>query len=158
MGISTASRRRIRRVARFRTRPLMSETNSRRFSKMWRVKLSDAQALSGCHALMRSVAMSMHVFRRTSEVSDGDERQLRLQLRLIWTAHPRSLHRLVRPSRRRLPHKSLSCPRFLLQVNPAGRLPVVSASFVAVDSCETVNLALGNLLGGDYFIHRHSVL
>src|SRR5258706_8191981 len=47
----------MRRVARFKLKPLISETDSRRFSKMCRVKPSDAQALSGCHALMRSVAM-----------------------------------------------------------------------------------------------------
>ena len=36
---------------------------------------------------------------RTSEVSDGDEPTVTVQFKVTRTAHPRSLHRLVRPSK-----------------------------------------------------------
>src|SRR6266536_1298526 len=41
-------------------------------------------------------SITRHAFRRTIEVSDGDEPPLTLELILSLTAHPRSLHRLVR--------------------------------------------------------------
>ena len=64
----------------------------------------------------------------------------------------------LRPNGWRLSHKSPSSPSLLRQVNPAGRLPVVSTSLVAVDPRETLNLALSELLGADYLLHGHFVL